>query len=210
MVSAGVRRLSRDASHHQRTEAARIACGKDAVGRQHDQRKSAFNAAQRIGHGVGQRLLARARNQMHDDFGVAGGLEDGALLLQLRRALPCAFVMLPLCASAILPLLHSTMMGCALSSAESPAVEYRVCPMASEPGSCASTSAVKMSETSPMDFVQFESARRWTPRCRPIPVRDVAARTGSGRRAWRLRDGRRWPPRHILRAACRMESASLT
>ena len=34
-----------------------------------------------------------------------------------------ALMMLPLCASAILPLLHSTMMGCAFSSAESPVVE---------------------------------------------------------------------------------------
>ena len=77
-----MRRLARDASHHQRTEAARIARGEDAVGREHHQRKCAFHAAQRVGHGVGQRLLARARNQVDDDFGVAGGLEDGALLLQ--------------------------------------------------------------------------------------------------------------------------------
>ncbi len=118
-----MRRLSGNAAHHQRTEAARIARGKDAVGRQHDQRKCAFQAAQRIGHGVGQRLLARTRDQVHDDFGVAGGLEDRALAAPVRRGSPAALVMLPLCASAILPLLHSTMMGCALSSAESPVVE---------------------------------------------------------------------------------------
>ena len=78
-----MRGLSRNAAHHQRTKAARIARGKDAVGRQHDQRKRAFDAAQRIGHRVGQGLLTRARNQVHDDFGIAGGLKDGALLLKL-------------------------------------------------------------------------------------------------------------------------------
>ncbi len=52
-------------------------------GREHNQRERAFQPAQRVGHGVGQRLLARTRDQVDDDFGVAGGLEDGALLLQL-------------------------------------------------------------------------------------------------------------------------------
>ena len=79
-----MRGLSGNASHDQRTEAARVARGEDAVGRQHHQRKRAFEAAQRVGHGVGQRLLARARDQVHDDFGVAGGLEDRSGLLQLR------------------------------------------------------------------------------------------------------------------------------
>ena len=78
-----MRRLPGDAAHHQRTKSARIAGGKDPIGRQHHQRKCAFDAAQRIGHGVGQRLLARARDQVHHDFGVAGGLKDGALLLKL-------------------------------------------------------------------------------------------------------------------------------
>ncbi len=53
--------------------------------RHHDQRKRAFDAAQRVGHGFRQRLLVRLRDQMHDDFGVAGGLENRALALQ-----PCA------------------------------------------------------------------------------------------------------------------------
>ena len=78
-----VRRLSRNPPHHQWTKAARVASGKDAVGRQHDQRKCAFDAAQRIGHRVSQGLLTGAGDQMHHDFSVAGGLKDGALLLQL-------------------------------------------------------------------------------------------------------------------------------
>ena len=39
------------------------------------------------------------------------------------RGCHCALTRLPLWASAIMPLLQSTMMGCALSSAESPVVE---------------------------------------------------------------------------------------
>src|SRR5215471_891038 len=61
-----------------------------------------------------------------------------------------ALVMLPLCAIATLPLLQATENGCALSSTVSPAVEYRVWPMASSPGSSARTSLVKMSATWPI------------------------------------------------------------
>ncbi len=70
----------------------------------------------------GQGLLARARDQVQHDFGVAGGLEDGTRLFEAAR-ISAAFTRLPLCASAIVPLLHSTWIGCAFSSAESPAVE---------------------------------------------------------------------------------------
>ena len=68
------------------------------------------------------------------------------------RRLP-RFTRFPLCAIAINPLVESTRIGCAFSSAESPVVEYRVCPMAIGPGSFSSTSSVKISETSPMPLM---------------------------------------------------------
>ena len=122
MVSCLCAAWAGNAAHGQRPEAARIAGGKDAVGREHDQRKSAFHAAQCVGHGFRQSLLARERDQVHDDFGVAVGLENRALLSNWART-SCALTRLPLCASAIMPLFDSTMMGWALSSAESPVVE---------------------------------------------------------------------------------------
>ena len=71
-----------NAAHGQRPEAARIAHREDAVVAHHHQRKSAFDAAQRVGHGFGQRLLLGERDQVNDDFGVAVGLENRALTLQ--------------------------------------------------------------------------------------------------------------------------------
>ena len=40
-------------------------------------------------------------DQMHDHFGVAGGLENRSLALPAVRESPCAFTRLPLCATAI-------------------------------------------------------------------------------------------------------------
>ena len=70
-------------AHGERPEAARIAGGEDPVAADHDQRKGAFHAAQGVGHGVGQGLLARQRNQMNQHLGVAVGLKDRALAFQL-------------------------------------------------------------------------------------------------------------------------------
>ena len=63
--------------------AAWIAGGEDAVAADHDQRKRAFHAPQRVGNGVGQGLFARERDQMNQNFRVAVGLEDRPLALQL-------------------------------------------------------------------------------------------------------------------------------
>ena len=112
-----------NASHGQRTEAARIARRKNPVRTDHHQRKRAFDAAQRVGHRFRQSLFFGERDQVNDDFGVAVGLEDRALGSPAGARISCAFTRLPLCASAIMPLFDCTMMGCALSSAESPAVE---------------------------------------------------------------------------------------
>ena len=72
----------RNSSHGQRTEAARIARRKNPVRTEHHQRKRAFHAAQRVGHRVRQGLLFRERDQVHDHFGVAVGLENRSLGLQ--------------------------------------------------------------------------------------------------------------------------------
>ena len=78
-----------DAAHHQRPKAARVAHCVHAIRRQQHQRKRAFNAAQCIGDGIGERLLARLRNQMHHYFGIAGGLKNRALRFQLASQLRC-------------------------------------------------------------------------------------------------------------------------
>ena len=112
----------RDAAHAERAEAAGVAGGEDAVGGRHDEREGAFDAAQGVGDGVFECLLAGLRDEMDDDLGVPGGLEDGALGLNLPR-ISDALTRLPLWARAMRPLLHSTEMGWALRRAESPVVE---------------------------------------------------------------------------------------
>ena len=64
-----------------------IAHGEDAVVAHHHQRKCAFDAPQRIGHGFGQGVLLGKRDQVNDDFGVAVGLKNRALALQPRAHL---------------------------------------------------------------------------------------------------------------------------
>src|SRR5208282_3445082 len=78
---------SRDATHGQRTEAARIASGEDTVAAEHDQRNRAFHAPQGVGNGIRQGLLAGERNQVNQHFRVAVGLEDRALALQFATNL---------------------------------------------------------------------------------------------------------------------------
>ncbi len=73
---------ARNSSHGQRTEAARITRRKHPVRTEHHQRECAFDAAQRVGHGVRQSLLFGERDQVNDHFGVAVGLEDRSLGLQ--------------------------------------------------------------------------------------------------------------------------------
>ncbi len=70
-----------------------------------------------------------------------------------------AFTRLPLWHTATAPPAYWIAMGCAFLRWLAPAVEYRTWPMAAPPGSFASTSAVKMSATSPMP--------RWTWSARP-------------------------------------------
>ena len=78
------------------------------------------------------------------------------LCSSLRRH-SAAFVKFPLCPTEIFPLLQSIMIGCAFSSALSPAVEYRVCPIEAQPGSLSSTSGLKISSTSPIARCAYNS-----------------------------------------------------
>ncbi len=73
-----------DAAHGERAEAARIARGKDAVARHHHNRKRAFNLRKRVGDGVDERTCAGVRDELHDDFGVRGGLEVCAVAFEAR------------------------------------------------------------------------------------------------------------------------------
>src|SRR6185437_5760674 len=71
--------LGGNASHSKRPKAARVASGENTVRADHDQRECAFHAPQSVGHGFGQGLLARLRDEMYDHFSIAVGLEDRAL-----------------------------------------------------------------------------------------------------------------------------------
>ena len=51
--------------------------------RQKHQRKRAFQLQQRFAQRAGQRALARTRHQVQNHFGIARGLEDGAVAFQL-------------------------------------------------------------------------------------------------------------------------------
>ena len=74
--------------HGERTEALRIARDDDAVLREEDQRERAFELQQRVAQRARQGLFARVRDQVQNDFGVAGGLEDGAARFEILRAVP--------------------------------------------------------------------------------------------------------------------------
>ena len=65
----------------------RIARDDDAIVGQKDQRKCAFDLQQRIAQRAGERTFARARDQVENDFGIAGGLEDRAIFFQLAPQL---------------------------------------------------------------------------------------------------------------------------
>src|SRR5215472_3680586 len=82
-VAAGGRELPED----QRPEAAGVAHGVKLVGRQHEKRVRAFELIQRVAERAGKIAGLRACEEMHDDFGVAVGLEDGAAMLEFAAPL---------------------------------------------------------------------------------------------------------------------------
>ena len=75
--------LADDAAHGERAEAAWIAGGEDAVARHHDDGEGAVDLRERVGDGIDQRGGLRMCDELDDDLGVRGGLEEGALALEL-------------------------------------------------------------------------------------------------------------------------------
>ena len=65
-------------AHDQWADAQRVAAGDQPVIGQDDQRISAFDLAQRVGQPVDRGGILRRRDEVDDDFGVAGRLEDRA------------------------------------------------------------------------------------------------------------------------------------
>ena len=111
-------------AHGQRTEAVRIARHDDAVlAPERPARTRLPVAAAHRASAPASVRSRRVRHQVQNHFGIAGGLEDGAVGAPDRARSSVALVMLPLCATAIWPLLQATENGCALSSTVSPAVE---------------------------------------------------------------------------------------
>ena len=106
----------------QRAESARIAQRVHFVARQHQQRIRALDLVQRVAERAGKIPRLAARHQVHDHFGVAGGLENRAAMFE-RAAQFAALGRLPLWPRASLPLLQSITIGCAFISEVSPAVE---------------------------------------------------------------------------------------
>ena len=66
-------------AQHQRPHAIGIAHADQLLGGQRHQRIGAFDLAQRVDQLVDDARAGTARRQMHDGFGVGGGLEDRAL-----------------------------------------------------------------------------------------------------------------------------------
>ena len=71
-----------DAAHDERTDTERVAAGDHAFRRHHDQRIGAFEQAQRVDKAIDDRGIAARRDEMDDDFGVGGRLEDRPALHQ--------------------------------------------------------------------------------------------------------------------------------
>ena len=71
---------------HQRADAERIAAGDHALGGQADQRIGALDLLQRVDEAVEQGAVAGGRDEVDDDLGVAGRLEDRAAPVRARGA----------------------------------------------------------------------------------------------------------------------------
>ena len=72
-----------DAAHREWPEAVRVAGGKDAVARHHDDGESAVDLTKRIGDGVDERGGLGVRDELDDDFRIGSRLEERALALEL-------------------------------------------------------------------------------------------------------------------------------
>jgi hypothetical protein len=71
-----------DAAHGERAEAARIARGEDAVAGHHDDGECAFDLASESAMASTSVPALGVRDELHDDFGVGGGLEVSAVAFE--------------------------------------------------------------------------------------------------------------------------------
>src|SRR5262249_54179467 len=76
-------------AENKRTEPPWIANRVHFVAREHEQRVRAFYLTEGIGESARQISRRAARYQMHDHFGVAGGLKDRAAMLKFAAQLQC-------------------------------------------------------------------------------------------------------------------------
>ena len=73
-------------AHDERADAERIAAGDQPLVGQHDQRVGAFDLLQRVDEAVERVAQIGGRDEVDDDLGVAGRLEDRAAAVERRRA----------------------------------------------------------------------------------------------------------------------------
>ena len=71
-----------EAAEAERAKTAGIANGVKLIAREHEQRIGAFDLIERVAESAFQIVRRAASHQMHDDFGIAGGLENGAAMLE--------------------------------------------------------------------------------------------------------------------------------
>ncbi len=127
----------------------RVARGHDHVRRQEQDRVRAAHLFERHHQRLDDVRAGVPRHQMQDYLGIARGLEDRALQLELVPDRPRVDQV------AVVDDRHRAIevletIGWALVRILDPAVEYRVCPMAERPGRRASRRSEKMSATWPI------------------------------------------------------------
>ena len=186
----------------------RIARHDDAVLRQEDQRKSAFQLQQGIAQRAGQRALGRVRHQVQDDFGIAGGLEDGAAASQVAAQFGgVGDVAVVRHRHAALVAGHGEGLGVEQHGIAGGGIA-RVADGQFAGQSLQHRAGEDIGHV-PHGLVAVRSHRRRWCRCRRFPARDAAARRAPGRPAWPLPDGRRWRPRRTLRGIYRVADIAL-
>ena len=166
-----------DPSQSQRPEASRIAHGVEFIRGQHRPANTRLppDSAHRP---------ARPRDSVACERATRCTITSVSLLVwkmeprcsSLRRH-SLAFVKLPLCATAILPLLQSIMIGWAFNNALSPAVEYRRVADGAAAGKLRQAPAAgRFLLPRPWPCAYTDRGRCWT-RFPPTPARDAATRT---------------------------------
>ncbi len=189
-------------AHGKRAEASGIARDDDAVMREEDEREGAFELQEGIAKGGFEGLFAGVRDEVEDDFGVAGGLEDGAAGFEICAEFGgVGDVAVVGDGDAAFVAVDGERLGVADDGVAGGGVA----------GVADGERAGKVVQDGGREDVGHMAHRlfgvdqvavSWR-RCRRFPARGAGARRGKDRRAWRLRGGRRWLRLRILRAICR-------